>query len=183
MTAAAHTSPRGERRGQGSEPTTCRTPTALDGASVHDLVARCAPLDPNSLYCNLLQCTHFAGTSAIADGPAGLAAWVSGYIPPDEPDSLFVWQVAVAPEARGRGLGRKLIRAILDRPACRSVNTVITSITPANEASWRLFRGLARELEAPVTERLWFARNSHFAGRHDSEQRLEIGPFGSRPPD
>ena len=183
MTAAALTSTGGERRGEGSEPSICRTPTALDGATVHALVARCAPLDPNSLYCNLLQCTHFAATSALAEAADGVAAWVSGYIPPEQPDCLFVWQVAVAPEARGQGLGRKLIREILDRPACRAVNTVITSITPGNDASWRLFKGLARDLEAPMTESLWFAKDRHFAGRHDCEHLVEIGPFGPRPPD
>jgi len=183
MTAAALTSSQGERRGQGSEPSICRTPTALDGATVHDLVARCAPLDPNSLYCNLLQCTHFAGTSAIAETSDGITAWVSGHIPPEEPNRLFVWQVAVAPEARGQGLGRRLIHEILKRPACRAVNTVITSITPGNDASWGLFRGLARDLKAPMKDRLWFDRDRHFAGRHDSEHLVEIGPFGARPPD
>ena len=45
---------------------TITAPDATDGVAVHDLVQRCPPLDSNSLYCNLLQCTHFAATSALA---------------------------------------------------------------------------------------------------------------------
>ncbi|MBD4807723.1 diaminobutyrate acetyltransferase, partial [Xanthomonas citri pv. citri] len=37
-----------------------RTPAVTDGPSVTELIAQCLPLDPNSAYCNLLQCTHFA---------------------------------------------------------------------------------------------------------------------------
>ena len=40
-------------------------PTSQDGAGVFDLVARCKPLDENSMYCNLLQCSHFADTSVV----------------------------------------------------------------------------------------------------------------------
>jgi len=149
---------------------------------VHDLVARCAPLDPNSLYCNLLQCTHFAGTSVIAETGGHIAGWVSGYIPPEHPNQLFVWQVAVAPEARGLGLGRTMIRSILARPGCAGVDTVITSITRSNKASWSLFTRLASDLGAPMRDSLWFDRDTHFAGRNPGEHLVEIGPFGQPPP-
>src|SRR3546814_16914023 len=39
-----------------------RNPVAEDAQAIHDLIAACPPLDTNSLYCNLLQCTHFAET-------------------------------------------------------------------------------------------------------------------------
>src|SRR5690554_7602315 len=44
-----------------------RKPTVTDGSAVHALIARCAPLDTNSMYCNLLQCFHFAGTAVVAE--------------------------------------------------------------------------------------------------------------------
>src|SRR5690625_5758066 len=40
-----------------------RKPSAKDGYPLHELVAASPPLDPNSAYCNLLQCTHFADTA------------------------------------------------------------------------------------------------------------------------
>ena len=43
-----------------SSPLTFRHPVREDGQAVHDLIDSCEALDDNSLYCNFLQCTHFA---------------------------------------------------------------------------------------------------------------------------
>lgn len=157
-----------------------RRPEAADGAAVHDLIARCPPLDTNSLYCNLLQCTHFAGTCVTAEAankPGGLVGWVSGYVQPESPDCLFIWQVAVAPEARGTGLGRGMIREILGRDTCRDVTRIETTITDANMASWSLFQRLADGLGARLTRRAGFDAERHFAGRNPTEHLVDIGPF------
>lgn len=146
---------------------------------MHQLIARCPPLDRNSLYCNLLQCTHFAATSAIARGPAAPLGFVSGYRAPHAAATLFVWQVAVAPEARGLGLARQLVRAILARPCNADLMHLETTITPDNAASWSLFTALARDLAAPLAKRLVFDRERHFDGAHDSEVLVRIGPFGA----
>ena len=70
-----------------------RAPRREDGAGVWDLVQDTAGLDDNSMYCNLLQCTHFAATCALAEIDGEVVGWMSGYIPPESPDVLFVWQV------------------------------------------------------------------------------------------
>ncbi len=153
-------------------------PVATDGADVHDLIAACPPLDGNSLYANLLQCTHFAGTCALARDEAGRAlGWVSGHIPPDEKETFFLWQVAVHERARGLGLPRRLLADILARPECGGVRWLETTITPGNAASWGLFRSLARWLNAPMRDAVLFDRETHFRGRHDSESLVTIGPF------
>lgn len=159
-----------------------RQPTADDGAALHQLVGRCPPLDPNSLYCNLLHCTHFAATSvaavpALEHAPAPLLGFVSAYVPPQKPGTLFVWQVAVAPEARGQGLGRCMLDTLLRRPACAGVRQVETTITPDNQASWALFESWARRHGVPLTSELHFECQRHFAGQHDDEHLLRIGPW------
>lgn len=159
-----------------------RTPEAADGAAVHDLIARCPPLDANSLYCNLLQCSHFADTCVIAELDGGIAGWVSGYVRPDSPACLFIWQVAVAPEARGRGLGQRMIREILRRDACREVARIESTITETNSASWSLFQRLADDLGVPLVRRSGFDTHIHFAGRNPTEYLVDIGPLRSSPP-
>ncbi len=153
------------------------TPTPEHGVAVHDLVAACPPLDRNSLYANLLQCSHFASTCALALQDDEVVGWVSGHIPPARPGTWFLWQVAIAPTMRGQGLAQRLITYILAQPACAGVCFLETTITPDNEASWQLFRGVARRLGASMTHETGFDRDLHFAGRHDTEMLVRIGPF------
>lgn len=161
-----------------------RRPVSEDGAAVHRLIGNCPPLDTNSLYCNLLQASHFSATSVAAvlggEGQDGeLVGFVSGYLVPERADTLFIWQVAVAEQGRGIGLAGRMLREILARLACRQVRYIETTITPDNDASWALFRSLARKLDARCSDSVMFDRERHFNGRHDSEMLLRIGPFAA----
>ncbi|MDO3386346.1 diaminobutyrate acetyltransferase [Gilvimarinus sp. SDUM040013] len=160
---------------------TFRHPTAEDGRFVHALVAANPPLDPNSLYCNLLQCSHFAKTAMAAfkvteDGEQ-MVGFVSGYIPPEQPHVLFVWQLLVDKAGRGKGLAKRLVKAQLGGEACKVVTHIHTTITPDNDASWGVFKSLAKEWDAPLSSGVYFDKETHFGGEHDSEHLLEIGPI------
>jgi L-2,4-diaminobutyric acid acetyltransferase len=154
-----------------------RAPQPHDGRPVHELIASCPPLDPNSIYCNLLQCTHLAQTCAIAEDMAGLAGFVSSYRLPAAPENLFVWQIAVLPRCRGVGLAKRMLFDILGRPACRGVSYVRATFTPDNAASRALFDGLARRLDTSIHTEKLFDAEAHFGGEHDSEHELIVGPF------
>ncbi len=152
-------------------------PESEDGAAVHDLIAACPPLDTNSLYMNLIQTTHFARTCALAREDSDVIGWVSGHIPPEETDVFFLWQVAVGEKARGKKIPKRLVADIFSRPECRNVKYLKTTITRDNDASWGLFRSIARWLDAPLNESDFFDKERHFKGRHDSEILVTIGPF------
>ncbi len=164
---------------------TIRPPIPEDAVGVHDLIAACPPLDTNSLYANLLQCSHFSDTCALAANSAEkpkIHGWVSGYVIPHEPDVFFLWQVAIAKEARGKRVPKRLVSEILNRAATKNCRYLKTTITADNQASWHLFESLARWLEAPLTKSDGFEEAAHFNGRHDSELLVTIGPFGRPPP-
>lgn len=154
-----------------------RFPCVTDGVSVNALIANCPPLDRNSLYCNLLQCTHFSATSALAEQGGEVVGFVSGYRLPDRPETLFVWQVAVDRIARGRALGKRLILDILSRPVCAGVSMLETTVTQSNSASQAMFDKIAAVLDAPLRRTLLFDRDRHLGGHHDSELLISIGPF------
>lgn len=158
-----------------------RKPTAEDGPAVTRLIAACAPLDTNSAYCNLLQCTHFADSCIVVERDGEIVGWVSGYCPPTEPNSFFVWQVAVAKAVRGKGLAQRMIRALLDRPLAAGATHLITTVTDDNAPSWALFNGLARTWGASLTRSALFEHATHFAGAHATEWLARIGPLPSRP--
>lgn len=151
-----------------------RKPGADDGADIWDLVRACAPLDENSMYCNLLQCDHFRDTCVLAEIDGRTLGWISAYIPPSDPGTIFVWQVAVHADARGHGLGKRMLAALLDRPECRDVARMRTTITRDNAASWALFRGFARSRGARLHDAPHFERDDHFDGRHATEHMVTI---------
>lgn len=106
-----------------------------------------------------------------------IIGWISGYRPPSAPHQIFVWQVAVHPEARGLGLGQKMLAALTRRPAVRGATYLITTITDDNAASWRMFTGFARKRGLEVRRAPYFEREAHFAGAHETEHLVTIGPF------
>ena len=151
-----------------------RMPRAEDGPGVSRLIASSPPLDTNSAYCNLLQCTDFRDTCVLAERDGEVMGWISGYRPPAHPERLFVWQVAVNPRARGEGLALRMLEELLARPAAASATQLTTTITEDNDASWALFRAFARRRSAPLSKSPRFEREAHFAGAHDTEWEARI---------
>ena len=152
---------------------------STDGPAVSHLISRCPPLDTNSPYCNLLQCTHFSSTSIAAVRDSKLIGFVSGYLLPQNPDTLFIWQVAVDETARGLGLASSMIAGILVRSHCAGVNWLETTVTADNDASWRLFEGIASKRNAQTSRKIHFDQKAHFDGNHDSEYLMRIGPLNT----
>jgi len=94
-----------------------------------------------------------------------------------------VWQIGVATHARGRGLGRALLHALLDRLAPTGVRYLEATVTPSNTASLRLFRGVAADAGAACVESLYFPTDQFPAGEvHEEEHLLRIGPVGTPAP-
>lgn len=150
---------------------------------MQDLVARCPPLDLNSAYLYLLLTEHFPDTCILAEDDDGLLGMVSGYRPPGRDDTLFVWQVAVDPRARGRGLGLDMILGLLSRRSLRPAHWVETTVGPGNQASRSLFRRLAVHLDASLNETALFDAALFGADTHEAEPLLRIGPFSPPVPE
>lgn len=151
-----------------------RAPSHEDGSTVHALIALCPPLDENSAYCNFLQASHFANTCILAEMHEQCVGFISAYRKPSEPNTLFVWQVAVHPDARGQGLAYRMLSTLLQRESVSDVEYLETTITHDNQGSWRLFQKLDREMgeDGEVTTFLDTAR--HFQGEHDTEYLYRI---------
>lgn len=151
-----------------------RQPAAEDGVAIWELVRACKPLDENSMYCNLLQCDHFKDTCVVAELDGEIVGWVSAYILPYDPETVFVWQVAVAEKARGLGLGTVMLSALLQRDACRDVTSLQTTITRDNAASWALFRKFSKSRDAILKSQPYFTQAQHFKDRHSTEFMVAI---------
>ena len=152
-----------------------RSPQPSDGSQVFRLVQRCKPLDENSMYCNLLQCSHFSDTSIVAEVAGEMVGFISGYRLPQQANTLFIWQVAVDSRQRGKGLASQMLEQLVRRMG--GVTYLHTTITADNTASWSTFRRFALNLGAPLIHKTFFDKQQHFAGEHNSEELVVIGPF------
>ena len=154
---------------------TFRSPSSEDGSDVWALIRDSGALDENSMYCNLVQCEHFSETCVIAELDGVIVGWISAFIPPDAPDTLFVWQVAVGEQARGRGVAKKMLAELFDRPVCADVKHLKTTITADNEASWALFNSFAANMDAELNREPHYKRDTHFGGKHATEYMVTVG--------
>lgn len=151
-----------------------REPEAEDGVDIWELVRACKPLDENSMYCNLIQCDHFRETCLVAELDGKIVGWVSAYILPYDPSTLFVWQVAVSETTRGTGLGSLMLSSLLRREACADVERLQTTITSDNDASWALFRKFAANRDSDLSMQAYFTQSLHFRDRHSTEHMISI---------
>lgn len=157
---------------------TLRQPGKQDGAALHELVRINPPLDMNSVYCNVLQCTYFPDTCIVAEKQEELIGFVTGFLLPREPHVYFVWQMAVSREGRGHGLAGRMIQAVLARDCCRGVTEINTTITKSNEASRAVFAHLARAEGAGITETEDHFSSEVLAG-HKAESLFRIRPLST----
>lgn len=156
-----------------------REPGIADGASLYRLVRACPPLDLNSEYAYLLLCTHHPRTCVVAEGSAGISGFVSAYCLPARPDVVFVWQVAVAPAARGAGLALRMLEQLLQRSALSGCRWIETTVTPSNQASRRVFERLAARLHTSSEEHVLFSSKDFRNPGHEPEMLVRIGPYAT----
>jgi diaminobutyrate-2-oxoglutarate transaminase len=160
-----------------------RSPDLEDGQHLWRMATKSRVLDVNASYAYLLWARDFAETSLIAtvdDDPGG---FVTGYLRPDEPESLMIWQVAVDEPHRGQGLARRMLDELVDRLTVdQGVRHLETTITADNSASIALFTSFANARGAPI-ERTPLFEAAMFPDGHDAELLFRIGPFPPARPD
>lgn len=167
---------------------TVRPPTTQDGAAMWRLARDSGSLDLNSSYAYLLLADHFAATCRLAFLPDDTGTegkpvgFVSAYRLPADPATLFVWQVAVDPRARGRRVAGRLLDAVVDATAegdGPAVTRLHTTVTTDNASSRRVFARWAAERGATLQETPGYEA-AHFPDGHEAEPLLVIE--GIRPP-
>lgn len=147
-------------------------PRLEDGRDLWRIARDSGTLDLNSPYSYVMWCRDFAATSMVARTEEGICGFITGFDRPEDPGTLFVWQVAVDAAWRGRGLARRM----LDRLADGGVRFVEATVTPGNTASDRLFASFARE-RGVALRRTPLLSADLFPGDHEREVLYRIGPL------
>ena len=154
-------------------------PDIGDGADLWRLAGAAQSLDVNSRYSYLLWCRDFAATSVIARDGERLAGFITGYLRPTRPDTLFIWQVAVSPTHRRQGLARRMLDHLVDRLIPQGVDLVEATVTPGNLPSTRLFTSFAQARGVELARDELFSEEMLGDG-HEAENRFLIGPLTGR---
>ncbi|MBU1168004.1 MAG: diaminobutyrate acetyltransferase [Proteobacteria bacterium] len=154
-----------------------RHPVTSDGKYFFDLAIQSETLDVNSCYHYLIQCRHFSKTSMVAEYEGEIVGFVTGHIPPDEPLTLFVWQVTVAKKFRGRGLALGMLNALVTSLKDKRITEIKTTITKENRASIQLFKALSAIIRVPHHfNDVYFSEEQFGKSGHDAEILFRIGP-------
>lgn len=134
-------------------------------------------LDVKPRYAYALWCRDFAATSIVARLDGAVVGYVTGFLRPAAPDTLFVWQVGVHEAARGRRAAATMLDDLVTRTGCTFLETTITA---DNAASIALFSGLAERRAAGV-ERTELFGHAELGADHDPEFLYRIGPMTQFP--
>lgn len=152
-------------------------PTKDDGAAVWDLIHQIDNLDLNSSYSYLLWCDMFSETSIIVEEDGEVVGFISGFIHPNKPNTLFVWQVAVDTSQRGKGLATRMLFELLERKQLAEIQFVEATVTPSNLPSQYLFMGLAKKLNTECVVGNYYTSVDFPRTGHEDEQLYKIGPI------
>lgn len=148
-----------------------RHPTLKDGLQIYQLISRSPPLDLNSSYLYFLQSSHFAQTCVLAENEGKLLGFVSGYLRPDKPKELFVWQLVVCESARGQGIAKALVEQQIQQALALApeLQSVSCTISPSNAASQAVFSHLGKCFGLRLTK-TEFLTDKHFGNtEHEAE--------------
>jgi aminoglycoside 6'-N-acetyltransferase I len=93
---------------------------------------------------------HHVAVAIEAGVVVGFASGVH-YVHPDKPAELFVNEVGVSPAHQRRGIGRRLLQALLDHGASLGCVSAWVLTEPGNDAARGLYAAAGgREAAAPV---------------------------------
>ncbi|MCW8917233.1 MAG: diaminobutyrate acetyltransferase [Gammaproteobacteria bacterium] len=152
-----------------------RKPEASDGFAIHQLIAASPPLDLNSTYSYYLLSDHFRDSCVVAESQGQLAGFLSAYLIPSRPDTLFIWQVVVASDQRGRGIAGRMVDDLLARMETHGLQAIEGTVNPSNRASRALFERLARQRGCPLQETTFLEAEAFGpGGGHESEILLRL---------
>ena len=145
-----------------------RHPVKEDGLAVFNLIQSCPPLDLNSSYYYFVMCADFGKSSLLSERNGELLGYVSGYVPPEDETTLFIWQAAVSEAARGKGLAGVLLANLIQNWN-GLITTIKTTISPSNSASQALFIGFAEKNGYSISRSEFLSADDFGNGEHEPE--------------
>jgi len=154
-----------------------KEPEVDDGAEMFRIAKDSKVLDMNSSYCYLMWSKFFNKTSIIAYEGEKAVGFVSGFIQPESEDTLFIWQIAINSDYRGRGIATKLVTKLLKQLKNEKIRFLEATVTRSNLASSNLFKGIAEKFNTKYDIKKCFSKEHFPDESSEAEFTYRIGPF------
>ena len=106
-----------------------------DASTLRFLAVHCAPLDVHTPYTYWVAANYYGEGCFILEDDENPIGFIMAV---ETASSLFVWQIGILLEYRGKGLSKKLIEAVFDYATQRQKNMEVT-IAEDNIASYSAF--------------------------------------------
>jgi ribosomal protein S18 acetylase RimI-like enzyme len=95
---------------------------------------------------------HFHRTSLVIGGPAGMMAFLIGFLSPALPERAYIHFAGVAPDSRGRGLARGLYEEFFTLARADGRRMVSAVTAPGNEGSISFHQSMGFTVTGPVQD-------------------------------
>src|SRR5699024_3967105 len=128
-------------------------------------------------YSYLMWGKYFNKTSIVAERDHELIGFITGFLQPNTPNTLFIWQIAVDSTHRGKGLASALIKNLLHQLKDHDVRLLEATVTPSNIPSSNLFKSIATSSEANCEISKCFLSEQFPESSHEDELTYRIGPL------
>lgn len=153
-----------------------RSPAPEDAVAIYELLQPYKPyVGTSPLYTYLLICEHFSETSLVVEDEARqIIAFTSAFIPPRQPNTLFLWEIAVKEGFHGNNLYIRMVREICSKVSPAYVEA---TVNPSNDSSIRRLQKLSDIFGSECRQSTLFPSEYFGAVEHEDEDLYRIGPI------
>ncbi len=152
-------------------------PVEKDAKDIWELIKNTRNLDLNSAYSYLILCKYFSESCIIAKTGGKVIGFISAFQTPNNPEFLFIWQVAVDSNYRRMGLAMNMFEHLLIRKKCQQIRYIEITVNPSNAAAYSLYHRLANRLDTSCEASICFPSCLFPGAQHEDEIMLRIGPL------
>jgi L-2,4-diaminobutyric acid acetyltransferase len=124
-----------------------------DTKEIIELVSKSRPyVVPYNMYTYWILQNYYGSTCKVIQNDDRLLGYISA-IPSIDKNTLFIWQLCIDEEYRGKGLGTMLITSIISEANVLGYDNIQFSISETNIASQTLFKNFAEKSKSNIYEK------------------------------
>ncbi|MBD3263520.1 MAG: GNAT family N-acetyltransferase [Candidatus Omnitrophica bacterium] len=116
-----------------------RNPREEEFEAIYNFVSCCHPLESYGVHFYRIITRYFRDTCFVAEDESGVAGFAFGLFSQINKEDFFLWQIGVASEKQGEGIGTVLIKEMEQDLRNKGAKRIELTVDLKNKPSQRLF--------------------------------------------